>query len=315
MGDQSDTRRIAELATRQNGNVTYKQLSTLGISRREIEQRCVAGWLIQRHRGVYAVGHIPAARASAWHAAVLALGEGAILSHTSAAAHWDIRRPTAVTEVIVPTTAGRRKRDAVIVHRQPLPATHVTVHRGIPVTTPTRTLLDLAAVVSYGALARAFEQAQVRLQLPPAPLAADVISRPRQRGNAKLRRVLVDAVDPADVRSVLELRFLRMCAVHGIPRPLVNVRLGEWTPDFLWPDRRLVVETDGAAFHRTAAARRRDALKDEVLRGLGLTVIRLTWADVIERPAETARRVLDHHECRLNPSIGGQRDTRRLTPK
>ncbi|MGZ8649599.1 MAG: endonuclease domain-containing protein [Solirubrobacteraceae bacterium] len=208
------------------------------------------------------------------------------------------------------TTAGRPQRDGILVHRQPLPAAHVTVHRGIPVTTPTRTLLDLAAVVSYRALARAFEQAQVRLQLLPAPLAADVISRPRQRGNAKLRLVLMDAVDPADVRSVLELRFLRMCAFHGIARPLVNVRVGEWTPDFLWPEHRLVVETDGAAFHRTAAARCRDALKDEVLRGLGLTVIRLTWAEVTERPAYTARKILDHHECLLDPPTGDRGDIR-----
>ena len=312
MGHQDDARRVAELATRQNGNITYAQLRELGFSPDDIADRCGAGWLIRRHTGVYAVGHIPAARASAWHAAVLALGDGAILSHTSAAAHWDIRRPTAVTEVIVPTTAGRPKRDGIIVHRQPLPASHVTIHRGIPATTPMRTLLDLAAVVSYGALARAFEQAQVRLQLPPAPLAADVISRPGQRGNAKLRRVLMDAVDPADVRSVLELRFLRMCAFHGIPRPLVNVRVGEWTPDFLWPEHRLVVETDGAAFHRTAAARRRDALKDEVLRGLGLTVIRLTWAHVTDRPAETARTVLDHLECRLDGHMRHRDDIRRL---
>jgi very-short-patch-repair endonuclease len=299
MAPRDDIRRVAELATRQNGNVTHAQLKAFGFSLEEIKTLSVTGWLIRRHMGVYAVGHVPAARASAWHAAVLALGEGAILGYTSAASLWDMRPPTAVTEVIVPTTAGRPKRDGIIVHRQPLPATHVTVHRGIPVTTLTRTLLDLAAVVPYGTLASAFEQAQVRLKLPPAPLAADVISRPRQRGNAKLRRILTDAVDPADVRSVLELRFLRMCAVHGIPRPLVNVRIGDWTPDFLWPDRALVVETDGAAFHRTAATRRRDALKDEVLHGLGLTVIRLTWAQVTERPAETARRVLEHHECRL----------------
>lgn len=152
MGDRDDTRRVAELATRQNGNVTYEQLLALGFTRRDIEHRCDAGWLIRRHTSVYAVGHVPVARASAWHAAVLALGDGAVLSHTSAASLWDIRRPTAVIEVIVPTTAGRPKRDGIIVHRQPLPATHVTVHRGIPVTTPTRTLLDLAAVLSYGEL-------------------------------------------------------------------------------------------------------------------------------------------------------------------
>jgi very-short-patch-repair endonuclease len=148
-------------------------------------------------------------------------------------------------------------------------------------------------VASLNELFRAFEQAQVRLHMPPAPLAAEVIARPRRRGNKKLRLILSGAVDPAAVRSVLELRFLRMCAAHGIPRPQVNVRIGIWTPDFLWPDRRLVVETDGYEFHRTAAARRRDARKDEELRSLGLTVVRLTWSDVVERPAPTAKCIRD----------------------
>lgn len=293
MGPLDDTRRVAELAARQHGSVTLAQMQELGMSLGEIRERHEQGWLIRRHREVYAVGHVPSTRESRWHAAVLALGEGTVLSHVAAGAHWRILPGAAVTEVIVPTTAGHPKRDGILVHRQRLPNAHATVHRGIPVTTPIRTLLDLAAVVSFTALAKAFEQAQVKLHLPPAPLAAEVISRPRHRGNAKLRRILVGAVDPADVRSVLELRFLRMCASYGIPRPQVNVRIGAWTPDFLWPDRELVVETDGYDFHRTAAARRRDALKDEVLRGLGLTVVRLTWADVTERPAATAARVRD----------------------
>jgi hypothetical protein len=293
MGPLADTRRVAELAARQHGNVTLAQLREFGLSVGEIRERHEQGWLIRRHTGVYAVGHVPRTRESLWRAAVLALGEGAVLSHVAAAAHWRMLPGAAITEVIVPTTAGRPKRDGIVVHRQRLPASHVAIHRGIPVTTPIRTLLDLAAVLSLGALARAFEQAQVLLQIPPAPLAAEVLSRPRQRGNAKLRRILVGAVDPAAVRSVLELRFLRMCAAYGIARPEVNVRIGVWTPDFLWRDRGLVVETDGYEFHRTAAARRRDALKDEFLRRVGLTVIRLTWADVTERPSETAARIRD----------------------
>jgi Protein of unknown function (DUF559)/Transcriptional regulator, AbiEi antitoxin len=291
MGDRDDTRHIAELAARQHGNVTHAQLRALGLSPREIEGRQSSGWLIRRHTGVFAVGHVPRGRESRWHAGVLALGNGAVLSHVPAGALWGIQPAPAVTEVIVPTTAGHPKRDGILVHRQQLPAAHRTVHHGIAVTTPIRTLLDLASVLSISALARAFEQAQVRLHLPPAPLAAEVISRPRQRGNAKLRRILVGAVDPAAVRSVLELRFLRMCASYGIPRPRVNVCIGAWTPDFLWPERKLVVETDGYEFHRTAAARRRDAVKDEFLRGAGITVVRLTWADVTERPAATAARV------------------------
>jgi hypothetical protein len=131
----------------------------------------------------------------------------------------------------VPTTAGHPRRDGILVHRQRLPEQHVTAHRGIPVTTPIRTLLDLAAVASVSVLSRAFEQAQVHLHLPPAPLAAEVIARPRRRGNAKLRQILAGSVDPAAVRSVLELRFLRMCAAHGIARPRMNVRIGDWTPE------------------------------------------------------------------------------------
>lgn len=291
MGPLDDTRRVAALAARQHGNVTLAQLRAIGLSLGEIRERNDQGWLIRRHTGVYAVGHVPRTRESRWLAAVLALGQGAVLSHVAAGAHWRMLAGAAITEVIVPTTAGRPKRDGIVVHRQRLPASHVTVHHGIPVTTPIRTMLDLAAVLSLGALARAFEQAQVLHQLPPAPLAAEVLSRPRHRGNAKLRRILIGAVDPADVRSVLELRFLRMCASYGLPRPEVNVRIGAWTPDFLWPEHRLVVETDGFDFHRTAAARRRDAAKDAFLRGEGLEVIRLTWADVAELTAATAARI------------------------
>ena len=137
-----------------------------------------------------------------------------------------------------------------------------------------------------------------------------MISRPRQRGNGKLRLVLQGAVDPAAVRSVLELRFLRLCDAHGIPRPHVNVRMGEWTPDFYWPDWGLIVETDGVAFHRTAAARQRDARKDEAMGARGLIVLRLTWADVTERAAETARRI---HESRLDGAYRHRGDTRGLT--
>jgi very-short-patch-repair endonuclease len=304
---RDDIRRVAEA---QNGNVTHRQLLDAGLSRDEIVWRCEVGWLIRRHTGVFALGHVPAARESKWHAAVLALGESAVLSSTAATAHWGMVRGTGLIEVTVPTQAGHMRRDGIIVHRQRLPAAHVTTHRGIPVTTPVRTIIDYAAVASLSAVFRAFEQAQVHLHMPPAPLAAEVICRPRQRGNGKLRRVLQGAVDPADVRSVLELRFLRMCDAHGIPRPQVNVRMGEWMPDFYWPEWRLIVETDSVAFHSTAAAKRRDALKDAAMRERGLAVLRLMWAEVVDRPAETARRI---HESHLDGPPAHRGDIRRLT--
>jgi len=131
----------------------------------------------------------------------------------------------------------------------------------------------------------------VQSGLLPAAVAAEVVMRPGHRGSGRLRIVLQGAVDPADVRSVLELRFLRLCAAHGIPRPRVNEPIRRWRPDFLWPEAGLVVETDGARFHGTAAKRRRDARKDEELRAMGLRVIRLRWTDVAARPDQTADRI------------------------
>jgi hypothetical protein len=297
MRPRDDTRALAAFAERQNGNVTHRQLVNAGLSRDQIKRRVEVGWLVPRHTGVFAVGYRPTSRESAWHAAVLALGMGAVLSYASAIALWAMGRPTAIIEVTVPTTAGHVKRDGIVVHRQRLPPEHVTIHRGIPVTTPIRTLLDYAAVAPLNALSRAFEQAQVHLHIPPAPIAAEVIARPRARGNGRLRKVLEGAVDAKDVRSVLEIRFLRMCAAYGIPRPQVNVRMGEWTPDFYWPDWGLIVETDSVAFHSTAWERQRDAEKDVAMRALGFNVLRLMWADVVGRPAESTRRI---HECRLD---------------
>jgi hypothetical protein len=287
----ADTRRVAALAARQHGNITIAQLSAFGLSRGEVRTRVEAGWLLPRHTGVFAVGHVPRSRASRWHAAVLALGPEAVLSYEAAGALFEVVRGATRVEVTVPPTSGRPHRDGIVVHRQQLPPEHVTTRDGIPCTTLVRLMLDLAAVRHGRSLANVFEQAQVKHGLSPDVLGAEVLSRPRHRGSGRLKLLLADAVDPAGVRSILELRFLRLCAQHGIPRPLVNVAIGPWTPDFLWPQQRLVVETDGVRFHATVAARRRDAEKDDWLRAAGYRVIRLRWADVVSHPDAAATKV------------------------
>lgn len=291
MKGSSVTRRVASLAARQQGNVSHPQLLAAGMTQRQIAARVQQGWLVPRHRGVYAVGHVPRSRESRWQAAVLALGDDAVVGHRTAAAVWGAWRGPVQTEVIVSPSSGRPHRDGIVVHRSMLAPADVTTRAGLRVTTPLRTLLDVAAVVDDRRLAHVFEELQVRHGLAPLDVAVAVLARPRRRGNAQLRRVLDGAVDPAAVRSVLELRFLRLCAAYGIPRPLVNVPLGRWTPDFRWEDARLVVETDGVRFHRTAAKRRRDRVKDAALRAAGYRVLRLTWADVVGDPEATAARV------------------------
>lgn len=253
------------------------------------------GWLKREHRGVYLVGPKPPTRAGIFGSALLAMGSGAALSFTAAAAHWEVRRGAARTEVTVPATTGRGHRTTVVVHRAALPAAHVTTYKGLRVTTLARTHLDLAGVLSAGQLAAMFEQAQVKHHFDPQTLAVEVACRSGYRGTPALRAMLADAVDATAVRSVLELRFLRLCGAHGLPRPVVNEPFGPWIPDFLWPDARLVVETDGWNFHRTAAQRRRDAERDAWLAQRGFLVLRFSWRDVTENPtrtAETIRRAL-----------------------
>jgi hypothetical protein len=222
----------------------------------------------------------------------MALGPHAVLSHRAAGALWEIVRGAVPTDVLVPPTSGRASRDGIVVHRSALRPEDVGRRNEIPVTSLLRTTMDLAAVQTMREFERSFEEAQVRHSLSPDLLAVEVVCRRRYRGNGRLGAVLKDAVDPAAVLSVLELRFLALCARHGIPRPLVNERFGPWRPDFLWPEARVVVETDGLRFHRTAAQRRRDAEKDAYLRAHGHAVIRLTWADVVERPQPVAAGVL-----------------------
>lgn len=277
---------ISRRAERQHGIVTIAQLREAGLSDREVRRRVEAGTLKRLHTGVYAVGHVPRTRESRWMAAVLALGPTAVLSHRAAGALWGIVGGWASIDVLVPTTAGRGNRDGLIIHRAPLRPDDVTVRSGIPVTTLLRTLLDLAAVLPFHQLARAFEEAQVRYELPPELLAVEVVSRRRYRGNGRLGRLLSEAVDPTDVHTILELRFVKLCKANEIPRPLVNEKVGIWRPDFRWEDERVIVETDGLRFHRTAAKRRRDREKDAAMRALGYVVIRLTWADVNENAAK-----------------------------
>ena len=181
---------LARLSEAQHGVVTREGLLAAGLDADQIDYRVKVGRLRRVHRGVYAVGHVPQLPLARAMAAVLACGPGAVLSHRWAAAlleilsHW--RAP-------IDVTAPRPHRlRGVRVHRsRTLTPRDVTVHCGIPVTTPVRTLLDLAEVLDRAALARAVNQAQVlrlvRLEDLAAPLA-----RSRGRHGARHLRELVD---------------------------------------------------------------------------------------------------------------------------
>ena len=290
-------REAARVASGQFGVITYAQLRACGLSRDRVEQRVKAGQLQRLWQGVYAFGHRELTREGRLIAAVLACGEGAVLSHRSAAQRWELL-PTAQRniDITVPTRAGRVKRPGIHLHccRRLDPA-DLTTRGGIPVTTVARTLVDLNAVVPDRLLERALEQAYIRRLLPVGGIE-DALERANGRKTRALRRLIAAESRTATVtRSELEERFLALIRSVELPEPEVNAWLCGYEVDFLWRAQRRVIEVDGHAYHSSRQATTRDRRKDDDLETAGYRVTRFTADQILHDPEDTlarTRRVL-----------------------
>jgi hypothetical protein len=284
---------IAGLAARQHGVVGLAQLCKIGLGEDAVWSRCSAGRLHRVHQGVYAVGHPLLTRKGRLMAAVLACGEAAFISHRSAADLWGIA-PTErrVIDVASPTRAGRRHH-MLSVHRLWEPADEdVTSVDGIPCSSVARTLLDLAGVVNQSRLERAVERTEV-LRLFDLREVDELLARAGARpGTRRLRNALGPIRHDEISRSDLERRFLALARRHSLPLPAsnawVSVPGGGFEVDFLWDRERLVVETDGHRFHSTRTAFESDRRRDQLLVAAGYDVVRFTWRQVTDAPAEVA---------------------------
>jgi very-short-patch-repair endonuclease len=262
---------IARLAARQHGVVSVGQLIAAGLTYEAIRRRVRAGRLHRIHRGVYAVGHKHLSHQGWWMAAVLACGEGTVLSHRSAAMLWGmLRAKRTVVDVTVPGTGGRQRRRGIGVHRSTsLTPRDVTIRQGIPTSTPARTIRDLRRVLSRDELQAAIAQAEI-LRLPIGDIPGFVHE---------------------PTRSELERRFLRLCRRLGLPKPEVNIKVGPYEVDFLWRPRRLVVEVDGWQTHRTRSAFEADRARDADLKARDFDVLRFTYRQVWYEAPLVARRL------------------------
>jgi predicted transcriptional regulator of viral defense system len=282
---------IARIAFAQHGVITFEQLRDAGLGEGAINLRVRNQRLHRVHRGVYAVGHARMSREGRWMAAVLALGDGALLSHVSAAALWGIRHSSSSqVHVTVPTPCGRKDRRGIVVHRSlTLRPADIAERQAIPVTSVSRTLLDLAGMLAPGRLERAVEQA-LALRLFDLSATHDVLAaNPRRPGAAALARIVAAIHDePSLTRLELEALMLDLCDAHGIERPEVNVVVEGVEVDFFWRAQRLIVETDGRESHETPTAFARDRERDERLTVLGYRVVRFTYRRLVDHPAAVA---------------------------
>jgi len=271
---------LAELAARQHGVVTHAQLLELGFGAGAIKYRLRIGRLQLLHRGVYAVGHRPPSPLATAMAAVLACGDDAVLSHRSAAALWRIvpwwpARP----EVTTPT---KHRRPAIQVHRSPNP--DATTHYGIQVTTPARTLVDLADVLNHKQLTRALNEAQVQRLITPAELTT-LLTRYPGRRTSQL------TPERGATRSYLEDRFVRFLKRHRLPLPEFNQQIAGHEVDAVYRDEHLIIELDSHQFHTTTRAFEQDRDRDADLLNAGFSTLRITDQRLKEQQAKEARRL------------------------
>ena len=272
---------VGRIAGAQNGNVTRAQLLGAGVSVMEIRRRLRKGYLIRRYPGVYSVGHQAESTESAYMAAVLACGEGALLCGRAAAHLFGLIRSRPPTPE-VPTPTQRRIRGIRTRRSRCIDRRDGTSFHGVPITTVPRTLVDLAAVLEPDELARSCHEAEVRFGTKPAQVEDVLGRRANSLGRAKLRAVLRG--DVPVVLSKLEKRFLDLLGAAGLALPQTNRPAAGRRVDCRWPEQRLTIELDGYRYHHSRHAWEQDRHREREARSRGDEFRRYTYGDVFDDP-------------------------------
>jgi very-short-patch-repair endonuclease len=265
----------------------------MGLDRGAIGHALARRRLYWRHRGVYFLVEEralpPLAREQA---AVLACGRNAYLSHHSAAAVWRVRPPHSSEPDV--TVVGRhvRQRDRIRVHSvKTLNPLDTRIFDGVPITSPARTLLDVAPDLSERELEKTFDEAISAEVMTIAAIRSMLMANPSRPGWRRLYELAYADRKPTMTRSEGEEAMLELIRKSGLPEPEINVKLGRWTVDFLWRSERLVVELDGHRYHSSRAARERDHRKDAELQQAGFLVIRISGRRLKYAPEDVLAQV------------------------
>ena len=283
---------MAAFAARQRGNVTRRQLLDSGITTKMIRRRLANGSLYEEFPGVYLVGHEARPALARECAALLYCAPRAALSHRTAGRLDGLPIPRfADIEV---TVVGRQfpSREGLkvysLAHIEP-----AELHRfnGLPITSPSLTLLDLAGVVGDDTLARALNEARVQEIVNDGELEATLRAHPTRRGSRALRRLLASEVAEFVVESEAERLCLKLMLDHGLKPDAAGARIGPFRVDFIYEVERLIVEVDGYRYHRTKASFVRDRRRRADLMARGYEVFAISWSDLVDQPLPTMRRL------------------------
>lgn len=260
----------------------------LGVTRRQIERRVEKGLLIPEFPGVYRVGHRAPSVEARYMAAVKACGEGAVLCGRAAGYLQGLLKcnppPPEVRARTQRSIKGIKTRRA-----RRIDPREVTTHRGIPVTTVPRTLVDLAPDLSLPQLARACHEAGVLYGVTPRDVKAVLARRPNAPGAAKLGRVMRG--DEPVTLSKLERAFLSLLKSNDLPLPQTNRPAGTKRVDCRWPAHRLTVELDSYRFHNSRYAWEQSRRREREARSRKDEFRAYTYGDVLEDSTHMLREL------------------------
>ena len=265
---------MVDLGARQEGVISTSQLRAAGADGPWVKRRAAMGWLVPVFRGVWGIGHPPRTHRGWCIAALLAGGERSVLSHTTAAVIHGMATGSRRLHLTVARSA--KGIEGIRTHRpRTLWPEDVQVLGGLRVTSPSRTLIDLADFRRRRMLERAIDQAEFhRLHLPLGAVHDRLHRRPR---GALLRNVITQHVAGSTItESEAEELFLALVRAAGLPRPTPQAHLWGRRRDFLFREARVVVEIDGRQAHDRDGAFERDALRDAEVVVNGYRPLRFT---------------------------------------
>jgi very-short-patch-repair endonuclease len=261
-------------------------LEAIGVNSSSVVWRVARAGLFPSLRGVFVVGHSASVELGAETEALLSVRDGAAVSHWSAAALWGLWTPgPREIEVVVDMSEGA-VNPGVHVHRsRTLERKDVWIRKRLPVTSPARTLLDIAPTATDRQLELVFDRGIVERVMKPAHVA-DVLDRAGGHRGRKRLRVLLERElgGPTITKSEAEDLLLALIRTAGLPAPHVNARVGNYEIDLYWPDARFGIEMDSWRFHSTRTRFERDRSKDNALRRIEIEVMRVTWWQIQDAP-------------------------------